>query len=108
MIVIRTVNSERLLMGAQNHSNKVEKTDRIIFALRYNGVSFFKTEVFNNASIAIQHHCRDLRVSHRSLSYHDRLTEAVYHNTVNSRPLLMRVDNISSAVGSDLHPFNLI
>ena len=109
MITIRRVNSERLLMGAQNHSNKVEKTDRIIFALRYNGVSFFKTEVFNNASIAIKHHCRDLRVSHRALSYHDRLTEAVYHNSVVlSRPLLMRIDNSSSDVGSDLHPFNLI
>ena len=108
MIVIRTVNSERLLMAGQNHSNKVDRTNSIIFALRYNGVAFFKTEVFNNASIAIQHHCRDLRVSHRALSYHDRLTEAVYHNSVNSRQLLVRVDNNSSAVGSDLHPFNLI
>ncbi len=108
MITIRRVNSERLLMGTQNHSNKVRQSDTMIFALRYNGVSFFKSEVFNDANVSIKHHLRDLRLSHRSLPHHDRLTEAVYHNTVNSRPLLMRVDNISSAVGSDLHPFNLI
>lgn len=105
MIVIRTVNSERLLMGAQNHSNKVRQTDRIIFTLRYNGVSFLKAEAFNNASIAIQHHCRDLRLSHRSLAYHDRLTEATYYNGVQSRPLISKNDD---ATGSDLHLFILI
>ena len=105
MIVIRTVNSESYLMGAQNHSNKVRKTDTTIFALRYNGVSFFKTEVFNNASIAIKHHCRDLRLSHRGLAYHDRLTEATYHGGVQSKPLISKSDE---TIGSDLHLFNLI
>ena len=105
MITIRTVISERLLMSAQNHSNKVRKTDTITFALRYNGVSFFKTEVFNDASIAIKHHCRDLRLSHRSLAYHDTLTEATYHGGVQSRPLISKSDE---TIGSDLHLFNLI
>ena len=92
-------------MAGQNHSNKVDRTNSIIFALRYNGVSFLKAEVFNDASIAIEHHCRDLRLSHRSLAYHDRLTEAAYYNGVQSRPLISKNDD---TIGSDLHLFVLI
>ena len=105
MIVIRTVISERLLMSAQNHSNKVKKTDNITFTLRYKGVSLSKERVHNHASIEINNHLKDLRLSHRDLSYHDRLTQAAYYGSVNSIPLLSNYGNPSLATGSDLHLF---
>jgi hypothetical protein len=105
MIVIRTVASERLLMDEQNHSNKVKKTDNISFVLRYNGVSVIKPQILNYANMEIDNHLKDLRLSHRTLSYHDRFTLASYYSSVSSKPLLTKYASTLSAIGSDLHLF---
>lgn len=105
MIFIRTVRSERLLMEAQNDSNKVKKTDSITFVLRYAGVSFSKQQTLNHAGVEISNHLKDLRLSHRALSYHDRLTAAAYYGSISNIPLLTKYDNLLFTTGSDLHLF---